>query len=70
MSTTLEMRMVAAHQAGRDTATDKRPRVNPYDGSAATAVERVLAVMWARGYSAGNPVDLDAPLDLPPETRD
>lgn len=64
MSTTLEMRMLAAHEAGRDTAVEKRPRVNPYDGSAITAVERVMAMMWARGYSAGNPVDLDA--ELPP----
>jgi hypothetical protein len=28
----------------------------PFDADAASAVERVCALMWSRGYSAGNPM--------------
>ena len=54
----LEARMAAAFNDGRDTARAREPRVNPWRGDADTAVERVLALAWARGYSAGNPVRL------------
>lgn len=61
---TVEGRMVAAYQAGHDAATGKQRRNNPHDGLSPVTETRVLSVMWARGYSAGNPVDLDA--ELPP----
>ena len=52
----LEARMSAAFKDGRATAQDGEPRVNPWSGMAETAAERVLSKMWARGYSAGNPM--------------
>lgn len=52
----LERRMVDAYRAGRQCAESGQPRRNPFDGAADTAEERVLSVMWARGYSAGNPM--------------
>lgn len=52
----LEARMAAAYKDGRDSARGREYRHNPHRGDASTAVERVLAVMWARGYSAGNPM--------------
>lgn len=55
----LEMRMVAAHRAGRECAVNRQRRVNPWRGDADTAEERVLSIMWARGFSEGNPVRLD-----------
>jgi hypothetical protein len=50
-----------AYLAGRDAAVAGRPHRNPYNGNAETAVERVLSITWARGYSAGNP--MPRPLD-------
>ena len=50
-----EQRMAAAYLAGRSSAVAGQRRRNPYDGNAATAVERVLSRNWTRGYSAGNP---------------
>jgi hypothetical protein len=47
-----ELRMVAAYRDGQQTAQARRRRVNPWRGDASTAVERVLALMWGRGYSA------------------
>jgi|tagenome__1003787_1003787.scaffolds.fasta_scaffold18591920_2 hypothetical protein len=55
----LEARMSAAFRDGRDTAQAWEPRRNPWRGDAEPAVERVLAIMWARGFSAGNPFTLD-----------
>ena len=54
----VEARMAAAYRDGRDTARGRQPRRNPWDGTAPDAVTRVLSRMWARGYSAGNPVRL------------
>lgn len=54
----LEARMAAAYRDGRDTARGGERRVNPWDGRAEAAVERVLSVMWANGYSRGNPMSL------------
>ena len=51
----LYKRMGEAYRAGQFAAVAGVRRHNPYNGNAETAVERVLSVMWARGYSAGNP---------------
>lgn len=53
---TVEARAAAAYADGKATAAAGEPRRIPFDGDAASAVERVCAVMWARGYSAGNPM--------------
>jgi hypothetical protein len=55
----LEKRMVDARRVGRETAAAGLPRDNPHRPTADTAVERTLSLMWARGYSEGNPVVLD-----------
>lgn len=47
--------MSRAYRAGRDTAITGQPRRNPHNGNADTARERVLSVIWARGYQAGDP---------------
>lgn len=52
----LEARMSAAYKDGLDTATLGEARVNPWNGDAISAVERVLSRMWAKGYLNGNPV--------------
>lgn len=57
--TSVEMRMVAARHAGRKVAANRGRRDNPWRWDAETAQERVLAIMWQRGYSEGNPVVLD-----------
>lgn len=54
----LEARMAAAYKDGRATAKAREPRVCPWRGDSAASVDRVLARMWARGYSAGNPIRL------------
>ncbi|MCO7195393.1 hypothetical protein [Pseudonocardia sp. McavD-2-B] len=54
----LEARMSAAYRDGRATALAREPRVNPWHGRSDSSVERVLSKMWARGYSAGNPMPL------------
>jgi hypothetical protein len=46
----------AAYRAGLASARGRERRRNPYRGTADTALERVLSVMWARGYSRGNPM--------------
>ena len=49
----VEARMVEAYKAGGVAAQTRKPwNANPYNGIAATAVERVLAIAWRRGYSA------------------
>jgi hypothetical protein len=55
---TLVARMAAAYRDGRDTARGRQPRRLPWRADAPDAPTRVLARMWARGYSAGNPVRL------------
>lgn len=54
----LEARMHAAYLDGQATAAAGERRANPWDGTSPVASHRVLAQMWARGYSAGNPVRL------------
>lgn len=51
--------MRAALQAGRLAAQQKRSPTNPYNGTGATARERVLARMWRTGYTAANPARVD-----------
>jgi hypothetical protein len=53
----LEARMAAAYKDGYATARARETRRNPHDGLSGSPVERVLSVMWARGYSAGNLLD-------------
>lgn len=53
---TMDARAAAAYADGKQTAVERGRRVNPWRGDADTAVERVLAIMWAKGYSAGNPI--------------
>ncbi len=55
---TLVGRMAAAWRDGRDTARAGERRVNPWLGTSSDREARLLAVMWARGYSAGNPMPL------------
>lgn len=55
---TVEARMVAAYRDGAATATARHPRRNPWTADVDDPIERVLARMWARGYSAANPVRL------------
>jgi hypothetical protein len=45
-------RLRAARSDGYATAAAHERRVNPWRGDGDSAVERVLAVWWARGYSA------------------
>lgn len=45
----------AAYRAGASAAEGSEPRRNPFDGASSSAVERVQARMWARGFSARNP---------------
>jgi hypothetical protein len=52
----IERRIVEAYRAGEQAARDRRPFRNPWRGDAPTARERVLSIMWARGYSDGNPM--------------
>lgn len=58
MTPASEMR--AALRAGRRAAEAGKPPANPYNGTADTARERMLARMWRIGYQAGNPVQLEA----------
>lgn len=60
MADSIETRMVAARSAGRAAAENGEARVNPWPADADTAADRTLSIMWARGYSEGNPVLLDA----------
>jgi len=53
---TVEARAAAAYADGKATAEAGEPRELPFDPDSARAVERVCALMWARGYSAGNPM--------------
>jgi hypothetical protein len=48
----VEVRLAAARRDGYDTAAAHETRRNPWDGNAGTAVERMLAVFWAKGFSA------------------
>ncbi|WP_144065734.1 hypothetical protein [Lentzea albidocapillata] len=51
--------MREALRAGRLAAQEKRSPANPYNGTGATARERVLTRMWRTGYSAGNLARVD-----------
>lgn len=55
---TVHARMAAAYRDGRNTARSRERRVNPWNGSSEVQLDRVLAVMWARGFSNGNPIRL------------
>lgn len=58
-----EARMAEAYKAGQAAVEAREPRsACPHDGDAEDPRERVLALMWLRGWTAGNPVDLDAAL--------
>lgn len=46
----------AAYRAGLASAQAGERRRNPFSGTAETALERVQAILWARGYAAGNPI--------------
>lgn len=46
----------AAYRAGLASARARERRRNPYRGTSPDALERVLSIMWARGYSRGNPM--------------
>lgn len=61
----LESEIVASYRAGRSAAQGSQPSSsNPHDARSALASDRVLAKMWMRGYSAGNPMpDPDSPQD-------
>lgn len=52
----LSLRMSAAHRDGQETAAARERPTNPWDPRSADPRDRVLAQMWQRGYSAGNPV--------------
>lgn len=59
----LEVRMAAAFRAGRQAVQKRKPLSEcPYDRESEDSRERVCAIMWLRGWTAGNPVDLDAAL--------
>ena len=52
----LSARMAAAFKDGRDTARAGERRVNPWGGLDTDPRNRVLAQMWGRGFSEGNPM--------------
>lgn len=53
----LERDIVDAFRKGRSAVlTGKNWRENPWDATAELASERLLAKMWMRGFSKGNPV--------------
>lgn len=53
---TVVARAAAARRDGFASARADAPPDNPFRGDAGSAIERVCAVMWIRGYSAGNPL--------------
>lgn len=51
---------LAALRAGKAAAErGDRSTTNPHDATSDNAAERVQAKMWRKGYTAGNPVQLD-----------
>ncbi len=52
----IERELLDARRAGRQAARQAGANRNPHRGAAATSRERVLSVMWRRGYRAGNPL--------------
>lgn len=46
----VEAEMAAAFRAGQQAARDHTGNHNPYSGTGDTARERVLSVMWRKGY--------------------
>jgi hypothetical protein len=61
---TVEREMVAAFRAGERAARDRaRWDSNPHRGTGPTARERVLAMMWRRGYQLVT--DERLPADFP-----
>lgn len=53
---TVVARAAAARKDGYASARADAPPDNPFRGDAGSAIERVCAVMWIRGYTAGNPL--------------
>ena len=54
---TLEGRMAAAYRAGHAAGqAGRRVITNPHDPRSSDPVQRVLAKMWVRGHSEGNPM--------------
>jgi hypothetical protein len=45
-----------AYRAGLASARAGERRRNPYHGAASDPLERVQSILWARGYSRGNPM--------------
>jgi hypothetical protein len=57
----LEATMVAAAEEGRDAVRGKKPRSdNPYSLESDDPRERTKALMWLRGWSDANPMELGA----------
>lgn len=55
----LETDMAAAYRDGKTAVAARKPRsANPHNRDATDARERVLALMWGRGWSAGSPIVL------------
>jgi hypothetical protein len=52
----LETRMSAAYQAGREAGARGAPIADNPHSAAGAASERVCAQMWVRGYGDGNPM--------------
>ena len=58
--------MAQAYRAGQQAARDRQSwDANPHSGADESAVERVLAIAWRRGYSSQTP---DLPADLSDQT--
>lgn len=53
---TPEARGAAAYRDGATAARERHPGPCPFDGDAASAVERVCALMWTRGFGSANPM--------------
>ncbi len=58
----LERRMVDAYRAGEAAARDRTGNHNPHRGTAESAVERLLSILWRKGYR--RVVDERLPADI------
>lgn len=54
----IERQMINAYRAGQDAAQNAPHRPNPYNGTSKDRAERVLSIMWRRGYGSRNPMVL------------